>query len=178
MLPLLFRNEEGIGGGEAEDYMFPRCHLPCLRIREGDGTQQRKSRHQLDTFPMKGQGPAQRATRQDNSPLVFASELTSGPCGAGAKRPAGWEAELEEPPAATDGAVLCPGAAPTCISPAISGSISTKGLTSVEGARLLPQVSSRNWDGPELLQADLGCLGSGWGIRRSQGRAEGPRLLG
>ena len=69
--------------------------------------------HLPGTFPMKGQGPARRATRKGDPPLVFVSELTSGPQRAGAKRPAGWEAELEEPPAAKGRAVLCPGAAST-----------------------------------------------------------------
>lgn len=91
VLQSLFRNEEGIGGGEAGDYwpglisflvMFLHCHLPFLRSREGlrDGTRQRKNKHLLGTFQMTGQGPALRATRKGTCLLTFASPVAGAKC--------------------------------------------------------------------------------------------------
>lgn len=104
--------------------MFLHCHLPLLRSREAlrDGTQRRKNSNRLGTFQMKGQGPALRATKKSNPLLAFASQLTSGPhrqeqnaLGSPSMRlrAASREARLEEPPAAKEGAFLCPGAAST-----------------------------------------------------------------
>lgn len=121
VLLLLFRNQQGIGGGEAGDHrlglisflvMSLHSHLPFLRSREGP----------FGTFQMKGQGCAPRAVRQGGPPLALArrADLWSqrqqprarGSASVGL-RPGRWEAEPEEPPTREGGTFLCPIATPT-----------------------------------------------------------------
>ena len=130
VLLLLFRNQQGIGGGEAGDHrlglisflvMSLHSHLPFLRSREGLRGR-RRSKRLFGTFQMKGQGCAPRATRQGGPPLALARRANlwsqrqqpraQGSASVGL-RPGRWETEPEEPPACEGGAFLCPIATPT-----------------------------------------------------------------